>query len=65
MAESFSIERRKLMKFLGAKVILTPKELKGQGMVDKALELSQKHGWFLTSQFKNMANPDYHRNTTG
>ena len=65
MAESFSIERRKLMKFLGAKVVLTPKELKGQGMVDKAQELAAKHGWFLTSQFTNMANPEYHRNTTG
>jgi cysteine synthase A len=64
MAESFSIERRKLMKLLGAKVVLTPKEKKGTGMVEKAKELAKKHGWFLPQQFSNPANPAYHRNTT-
>lgn len=65
MAESFSIERRKIMKALGAKVILTPAVERGTGMVKKAAELSAKHGWFLANQFENPANPDYHRNTTG
>lgn len=65
MAESFSVERRKLMKFLGAKVVLTPAAEKGSGMVRKAKELADKHGYFQTSQFANMANPEYHRNTTG
>jgi len=65
MAETFSIERRKLMRMYGAKVILTPKELKGTGMVKKAEELSKKHGWFLPRQFENEANPRYHANTTG
>lgn len=64
MAESFSIERRKLMRFLGAKVVLTPAHLKGKGMVDKAVELAQKNGWFLTRQFENEANPDIHSMTT-
>jgi cysteine synthase A len=64
MAESFSIERRKLMKFLGAKVVLTPKEEKGSGMVRKAQELAKKHGWFLSSQFANPANPAYHKQST-
>jgi cysteine synthase A len=64
MAESFSIERRKLMKLLGAKVVLTPKEKKGTGMVEKAQELARTHGWFLPDQFSNPANPAYHRNTT-
>jgi cysteine synthase A len=64
MAESFSVERRKLMKFLGAKVVLTPKEKKGTGMVEKAKELAEKHGWFQTLQFANPANPAYHRSTT-
>ncbi|KAJ3075718.1 hypothetical protein HDU98_007110 [Podochytrium sp. JEL0797] len=64
MVETFSIERRKLMKFLGAKVVLTPKELKGTGMVKKAEELAKKNGWFLTSQFANPANPAFHRQTT-
>ncbi|KAI8906786.1 cysteine synthase [Gorgonomyces haynaldii] len=64
MVETFSIERRKIMKFLGARVVLTPKELKGQGMVAKAKELAEKNGWFLTSQFANPANPAYHRQTT-
>ncbi len=65
MAETFSVERRKIMRMLGAKVILTPAAERGQGMVRKALELSQKHGWFLARQFDNEANPAYHRNTTG
>lgn len=64
MAENFSIERRKLMRFLGAKVILTPKEHKGTGMVAKAAELAEKHGWFLCRQFENEANADYHSKTT-
>ena len=64
MAESFSIERRKLMRFLGAQVILTPKEDKGTGMVEKAKELAAKNGWFLTRQFENDANPDMHERTT-
>lgn len=64
MAETFSVERRKLMRFLGAKVILTPKEDKGTGMVEKAKELAEKHGWFMTRQFENDANPDMHERTT-
>ncbi len=64
MAESFSIERRKMMRFLGAKVVLTPAELKGSGMLAKAVELSKKHGWFLCRQFENEANADAHSNTT-
>ena len=65
MAESFSIERRKIMRALGAKVILTPAALRGTGMVKKAEELAQKHGWFLSQQFDNPANPAYHASTTG
>lgn len=65
MAESFSVERRKLMRALGARVILTPAAERGSGMVKKAEELTEKHGWFLANQFKNPANPAYHRNTTG
>src|SRR5215467_15640020 len=65
MAETFSIERRKIMRMLGAKVILTPAAERGQGMVRKAAELAKKHGWFLASQFENEANPAYHRSTTG
>ena len=65
MAESFSIERRKIMRMLGAKVVLTPAAERGSGMVRKAKELADKHGWFLARQFENQANPDYHRNTTG
>ena len=65
MAESFSIERRKIMRLLGAKVILTPAAERGTGMVKKAKELAEKHGWFLARQFENEANPAYHRNTTG
>jgi len=64
MAESFSVERRRLMRFLGAKVVLTPAAEKGTGMVNKALELAQAHGWFLTRQFENEANPDMHSRTT-
>ena len=65
MAESFSIERRKLMRALGAKVILTPAAERGSGMVRKAEELAKTHGWFLANQFENPANPEYHRQTTG
>ncbi len=64
MAESFSIERRKMMRFLGAKVVLTPAHLKGSGMVNKAVELAEKHGWFLVRQFENEANADAHSRTT-
>jgi cysteine synthase A len=65
MAESFSVERRKIMKALGAKVILTPAAERATGMVRKAAELAEKHGWLLARQFENPANPEYHRNTTG
>mgnify|MGYP001817292441 FL=1 len=65
MAESFSIERRKIMRGLGAKVILTPAAERGSGMVRKAEELAEQHGWFLARQFENAANPDYHASTTG
>ncbi len=64
MAETFSVERRKLMRFLGAKVVLTPAAERGMGMVNKAIELAQTHGWFLTRQFENEANPDMHSRTT-
>jgi cysteine synthase A len=64
MAESFSVERRKLMRFLGAKVILTPASLKATGMIDKTQELAKAHGWFMTRQFENPANPDMHARTT-
>jgi len=65
MAESFSVERRRLMKFLGAKVVLTPPELRATGMVQLAEKLARERGWFLARQFENEANPEYHRNTTG
>jgi cysteine synthase A len=65
MAESFSIERRRLMRFLGAKVVLTPAAERATGMVRVTEALSKKHGWFMTQQFENEANPAYHRNTTG
>ena len=65
MVETFSVERRKLMRALGAKVILTPKEEKGTGMVRRAAELAERNGWFLARQFENPANPEYHANTTG
>src|SRR6202790_3062595 len=64
MAESFSVERRKLMRFLGAKVVLTPAAERGTGMVAKAVELARTHGWFLTRQFDNEANADMHSRTT-
>ena len=65
MSDSFSIERRKLMRAYGAKVILTPAAERGAGMVRKAEELAARHGWFLADQFRNPANPDYHASTTG
>lgn len=64
MVETFSVERRKLMRAYGAKVILTPAAERGSGMVRKARELAEQHGWFLASQFANPANPAYHRSTT-
>src|SRR6185503_20789543 len=64
MAEQFSVERRRLMRFLGAKVVLTPQAQRGMGMVSKAVELAKTHGWFLTRQFENEANPDMHSRTT-
>ncbi|WP_293715769.1 MULTISPECIES: cysteine synthase A [unclassified Stenotrophomonas] len=64
MVETFSVERRKLMRAYGAKVILTPAAERGTGMVRKAKELAQQHGWFLASQFANPANPAFHRQTT-
>jgi cysteine synthase len=64
MAESFSVERRKLMRFLGAKVVLTPASERAFGMVNKAQELAKTHGWFLAHQFENEANPDMHARTT-
>ena len=65
MVETFSVERRKIMRMLGAKVILTPAAERGSGMVRRAEELAKKHGWFLARQFENEANPAYHRQTTG
>jgi cysteine synthase A len=65
MAESFSIERRKLMRALGARVVLTPAAERATGMLRITEALAKKHGWFVTRQFENPANPDYHRNTTG
>jgi len=65
MTETFSVERRKLMRAYGAKVILTPAAERGTGMVRKAAELAERHGWFLARQFENEANPAWHRNTTG
>src|SRR6476619_5737407 len=64
MAESFSVERRRLMRFLGAKVVLTPAAERGTGMVTKAVALAKKNGWFLTRQFENEANADFHSRTT-
>ena len=64
MSETFSVERRKLMRAYGAKVILTPAAERGSGMVRRAEELAQRHGWFLARQFQNPANPAYHRQTT-
>ena len=65
MVETFSIERRKIMRALGAKVILTPAAERGSGMVKRAEQLADQHGWFLARQFQNPANPEYHANTTG
>jgi cysteine synthase len=65
MADSFSVERRKVMRGLGAKVILSPAAERGTGMVKKAEQLAEQHGWFLARQFQNPANPEYHRQTTG
>lgn len=64
MAENFSVERRRLMRFLGARVVLTPASLKGSGMVAKAAELAARHGWFFVRQFENEANADVHSRTT-
>ena len=64
MADSFSVERRKLMRFLGAKVVLTPAAHRAVGMVKKAQELAEQNGWFLARQFENEANPDMHSRTT-
>src|SRR5580700_2451540 len=64
MPETFSVERRKLMRFLGAKLVITPAALRAKGMVDKTKELAAKHGWFFTRQFENEANPDIHSRTT-
>jgi cysteine synthase A len=64
MVDSFSVERRKIMRALGARVILTPAAARGSGMVSRAAELVAEHGWFLARQFDNPANPAYHRNTT-
>jgi cysteine synthase A len=65
MADSFSVERRKIMRMLGARVILTPAAERGTGMVRRAEALAAQHGWFLARQFENPANPGYHRSTTG
>jgi cysteine synthase len=64
MAETFSVERRRLMRFLGAKVILTPAAERAVGMIRKTVELAETHGWFMTRQFENEANPDFHSRTT-
>ena len=65
MTETFSVERRKLIRAYGGKVILTPAAERGTGMVRRAKELAERHGWFLASQFENEANPAWHRSTTG
>lgn len=65
MVETFSIERRKIMRALGAKVVLTPAAERASGMVRKAQELAEQYGWFWARQFDNQANPEYHRQTTG
>jgi cysteine synthase A len=64
MAETFSIERRRLMRFLGAKVVITPAAQRAVGMVKKTVELAETHGWFMTRQFENEANADFHSRTT-
>src|SRR5882757_3104575 len=63
MGENFSLERRRMMRFLGAKVILTPAAMRGTGMLGKAIELANTHGWFLCRQFENEANADVHSRT--
>ena len=65
MVETFSVERRRLMRMLGAKVVLTPKEEKGTGMVQKARQLADQNGWFFAQQFETAANADIHESTTG
>jgi cysteine synthase A len=65
MVETFSVERRQIMRAYGAKVVLTPAAERGSGMVRRAAELAEQHGWFLARQFENPANPAYHRQTTG
>jgi len=65
MSDSFSVERRKLMRILGAKVLLVPAAERATGMVKKAEDMAKERGWFLARQFENPANPEYHRNTTG
>src|SRR5689334_10408617 len=65
MSDSFSVERRKLMRILGAKVVLFPAAERATGMVKKAEDMAKERGWFLARQFENPANPEYHRNTTG
>ena len=65
MAESFSVERRKLMRFLGAKVVLTPAPLGATGMIEKVKELAAKNGWFMARQFENEANPAFHSQDHG
>src|SRR6476660_8708890 len=64
MAETFSVERRKLMRFLGAKVVVTPAADRAVGMINKTIELAKTHGWFMSRQFENEANPDFHSKTT-
>src|SRR5689334_22067287 len=64
MAENFSLERRKMLRFLGARVVLTPASEKGSGMLQKAVELAEKNGWFLCRQFENQANAEMHMRTT-
>ncbi|HSH74220.1 MAG TPA: cysteine synthase A, partial [Longimicrobiales bacterium] len=64
MAETFSIERRRLMRFLGAKVVITPAAERAVGMIKKTVELAETHGWFMTRQFENEANADFHSRTT-
>src|SRR5258706_234133 len=64
MAEPFSVERRKLMRFLGAKVVVTPAAERAVGMITKTIELAKEHGWYMNRQFENEANPDYHSRTT-
>jgi cysteine synthase A len=64
MAETFSVERRKLMRFLGAKVVVTPAADRAVGMINKTIELAKTHGWWMSRQFENEANPDFHSRTT-